>query len=124
MTEEVKPPLTGLFCDNPDTPEGKYLVKRRDGTVPKWPSFILAASDPVAEVALRAYAAEVRRLLADEPEKAARLGFIHGFPDSVDRRADTFAAYRAEHGESDPGKGKHRKDDAATIAEMRKGMAS
>lgn len=33
MSEIVKQPLTGLVRDNPKTPEGKYLVKRRDGTV-------------------------------------------------------------------------------------------
>lgn len=40
-----KKPLTGLFRDNPETPEGKYLVKRRDGTVVEWPSFVLGARD-------------------------------------------------------------------------------
>ena len=54
-----KKPLTGLFRDNPATPEGKYLVKRRDGTVVEWPSFVLGARDPHAAAALRAYADSV-----------------------------------------------------------------
>src|SRR4051812_49133556 len=97
---------------------------RRDGTVPPWPSFVCGAPDPVALVAVRAYAAEVRRLLAEEPELAAQLGFVEGFAESVDRRADTFIAYRKLHGESDPGMGRHRKDDPAVIALMRKGAGS
>jgi hypothetical protein len=119
-----KKPLTTLFCENPATPEGKYLVKRRDGSVPEWPHFVCAAPDPVAVVVLRAYAAEVRRLLAEEPEKALKLGFTWEFADSVDRRARQFDKYREEHGESDPGMGQHRKDDPVTIAEMRKGKSS
>jgi len=51
-----KPRIVGLVRDNPETSEGKYLVKRRDGSVPPWPSFVLGGSDPHAAVALRAYA--------------------------------------------------------------------
>lgn len=41
---EQKPKLKGLVRDNPETPEGKYLVKRRDGTVPPWPHFVLGGA--------------------------------------------------------------------------------
>ncbi len=34
----------------------KYLVQRRDGTVPDWPYLVLGASDPAAPAAIRAYA--------------------------------------------------------------------
>ena len=34
----------------------KYLVVRRDGSIPKWPAFVLGARDPCALFALRAYA--------------------------------------------------------------------
>lgn len=47
----------------------KYLVVRRDGTVPAWPWFVLGARDPAAPRALIAYAAEVERLGMD-PEYA------------------------------------------------------
>jgi len=50
-----KPILYGLVRDNPKTPEGKYLVKRRDGTVVEWPSFVLGARDPASAPALRAW---------------------------------------------------------------------
>ncbi len=124
MSEEIKKPLACLFRDNPETPEGKYLVLRRDRTTLCKPHFVLVATDPVAEVALRAYAAEVKRLLAEEPDKAAALGFIEGFAESVLGWADKWTAYRASHGQSDPGMGRHRKDDPETIAEMRKAMSA
>lgn len=125
MSEELKPALTGLFCDNPETPEGKYLVTRRDGTDVEWPSFILGARDPIAEVALRkGYAAEVKRLLEEEPEVAKQLCLSWAFYEGVLRRADFFAEIRAKAGTGDPGAGKHRKDDPETVARMRKCMGS
>lgn len=109
-----KQPLTGLFRDNPLTPEGKYLVKRRDGTVVEWPNFVLGARDPYASVALRAYAASI----ATDP--TCNMGFYQ----RLLRLADEFDAYRAAHGAGDPTMGPHRQDDPATIAEMRKGMSA
>lgn len=122
MTGKKK--MTGLFVDNPETPEGKYLVKRRDGTVPAWPSFVLGAADPIAEVALRAYAGEVSRLLYHDAAQAEALGLSWPFYEALMRRADQFKAWRMQHGQGDPGMGPHRVDDPATIAEMRKGQAS
>src|SRR5882672_12228005 len=98
-----KPILKGLFRDNPETPEGKYLVKRRDGSVPEWPSFVLGARDPIAAVALRAYA-----------EEARNRGLDPWFCLALFRLADKFDLYRAEHGDGDPGRGAHRVDDPAT----------
>ena len=40
--------------------EGKFLVVRRDGSVPHWPHFVLGARDPGAPTALRAYRAFLR----------------------------------------------------------------
>lgn len=112
--EEVKPTLTGLVRDNPATPEGKYLVCRRDGSVVEWPSFVLGARDPHAAYALRAYATSC----AVDPN------MDRGFIAAVFRLAAKYDRYRAEHGEGDPGKGIHRKDDPATIALMRKGHSA
>jgi len=108
-----KPPLTGLVRDNPSTPEGKYLVKRRDGTVPEWPSFVLGARDPYAAVALQAYA-----------HAAHAAGCNAEWVNALMRLADEFDAYRKAHGDGDPDKGVHRKDDPATVAEMRKGHSA
>lgn len=119
-----KKPLTGLFRDNPLTPEGKYLVLRRDRSVPPWPSFVLGGADPIAEVALRAYAAEVARLLSQEPEEAAKMGLTDEFMHALFLWANEFADYRRVHGKGDPGMGAHRTDDPATIAEMRKGLSA
>lgn len=112
MTEE-KPILAGLWRNNPDTPEGKYLVKRRDGTVVEWPNFVIGARDPAAPAALRAYAVA-----------AKRLGMSAGYTDDILRLADEFEAYRAAYGEGDPDRGKHRKDDPTTIAEMKSGRSA
>jgi hypothetical protein len=120
----AKKPLTGLFRDNPETPEGKYLVKRRDGTVVEWPNFVLGARDPIAEVALRAYAAEVYRIVTTEPGRAKRLGLTVEFANRLNVLAAQWADYRNIHGDGDPGMGRHRKDDPATIAEMRKGASA
>lgn len=101
---------TGLWRNNADTPEGKYLVKRRDGTVVEWPNFVIGAKDPAAPIALRAYA------LA-----AQRLGMNARYVRDVLRLADEFERYRKVIGEGDPDRGRHRQDDPATIAEMRAG---
>lgn len=29
--------MAGIWRNNPETREGKYLVQRRDGTIPDWP---------------------------------------------------------------------------------------
>jgi hypothetical protein len=108
-----KPIMQGLWRDDPATPEGKYLVKRRDGTVVEWPSFTLGARDPCAPAALRAYAAEARSV-----------GLEIGFANSVDRLADEFDEYRSSHGDGDPDRGRHREDDPATVAEMRTGKST
>lgn len=109
-----KPKLVGLVRDNPATPEGKYLVKRRDGTVVEWPSFVLGARDPHAAAALRAYADSI----ATDPD-------CHpSFPARLRRLADEFDRYRQARGEGDPCRGVHRKDDPATVAEMRSGHSA
>ncbi len=119
-----KKPMRGLFRDNEDTPEGKYLVKRRDGSVVEWPSFVLGARDPMAVVALRAYAKEVRRLIRDEPQQATELGLTRDFADAISNMADNWKDYRDKYGSGDPGMGRHRQDDPATIEEMRKGHSA
>lgn len=85
----------------------KYLVKRRDGTIPEWPNFVLGAKDPAAPAAIRAY--------ADEAEK---LGFGPQYVADLREMATEFEEYRKAMGTGDPDAPKHRKDDPSTVAEM------
>jgi len=112
MTTNEKPIVKGLWRDNPLTREGKYLVMRRDGTIPEWPHFTLGARDPVAPVALMAYAQEARKRGINEEMCRA-----------IEDLASQFVAYRALHGEGDPDRGKHREDLPAVIAMMRLGRS-
>ena len=87
---------------------GKYLVQRRDGTVPDWPYFVMGARDPYAPAALRAYA------------DAAALGGANGeYVRDLRILADEFDNFRVEEGEGDPDGKPHRKDDPATVARMK-----
>lgn len=88
--------------------EGKFLVVRRDGSVPHWPHFVMGARDPAAPAALRAYAAE-----------AERLGFEPEYIASIRELAEDFEGYRAAEGNGDPEAPPHRRDDSAVIAAMR-----
>lgn len=109
---QEKPTIYGLWRDDPATPEGKYLVKRRDGSVVEWPSFTLGARDPCAPSALRAYA-----------DQAHALGMNDGYVNAVRKLANEWDVYRATHGVGDPDKGRHREDDPATVVEMRLGRS-
>lgn len=89
--------------------EGKYLVVRRDGTIPWWPSFIMGGHDPATAAGLEGYAAEAERL-GYEPEYVA----------SVRELAAKFRALAAEkRGKVDPEAGPHRRDNPAVVAMMR-----
>lgn len=91
--------MAGLWRNRKDTPEGKYLVTRRDGTTPEWPWFVLGARDPAAPRALLAYAEaceslgmdpayvqEVRQMASDWEDAREHLGT--GMPDAPPDRQD------------------------------------
>jgi hypothetical protein len=134
--DEIKKPLTSLFRDNPATPEGKYLVKRRDGSTVEWPSFVLGARDPDGADTLRFYGllkllpTPLRDEMVREIQTSIKHWLVHPdgqnkpFVASVQKWARIWEQYREEHGDGDPLMGAHRKDDPATIAEMRKGMSA
>lgn len=88
----------------------KFLVMRRDGSVPEWPYFVIGARDPAAPAALTAYAHEAQRLGMD-PEYAKDLV----------RLADEFDRWREAAGEGDPDAPPHRVDDPEIIARWRTG---
>lgn len=74
---------------------------------------MLGARDPIAAVALTAYA-----------DEAERRGFNLGFIEGLRRWVWMFNTYRECYGEGDPGMGIHRTDDSATIAEMKRGYSA
>jgi hypothetical protein len=88
--------------------EGKFLVVRRDGSIPHWPHFVLGARDPFAAAALRYYSGI-----------AQDAGFDREYCESIRQLAFDFDAYRAEQGDGDPEAPPHRKDDPHVIAAMR-----
>jgi hypothetical protein len=88
----------------------KFLVVRRDGTVPDWPYLVIGARDPAAPAALRAYA-----------DEAERLGFDAEFAADVRGQAADFERYRAEHGDGDPDAPAHRPDDPETVSRFKAG---
>lgn len=103
--------MTGLYRHNPETWGGKYLVKRRDGSVPAWPNFVLGAKDPAAPAALMAYAA-----------KAEELGLDQRLADDVRNLSLQFQDYRSKFGQGDPDAGPSRPDDPATVTELLSGI--
>jgi len=114
MSDQEKPPR-GLwrYDERAGKPEGKYLLMRRDGTIPEWPFFPMGAKDPAAPAGLRAYA-----------DKAEELGFNEQYVADVRRLADEFDAYLAEHGPGDPDRGPHRRDNEEVVAMMRRAQSA
>lgn len=89
--------------------EGKFLVVRRDGSIPHWPHFVLGARDPAATAGLLAYA-----------EKARELGYDPAYCDSVVELATKdFPEYLAQEGAGDPEAAPHRRDVPEVLAAMR-----
>jgi hypothetical protein len=102
-----------IWAKTEELKEGKFLVVRRDGTVPHWPHFVLGARDPATPEALRAYARE-----------CVRLGLDKDFTDSVFELAHDFERYRFEQGQGDADAPPHRKDSSAVLTAMRGGDAT
>lgn len=105
--------MAGLFRNDEKTKEGKYLVKRRDGTIPDWPFFVIAASDPAAPTAINAYARKARNLGMDEQYVA-----------DLFRLANEFDEWRENNGNGDPDAPRHREDDPDTVSQMAKGKGA
>lgn len=86
----------------------KYLVQRRDGTVPEWPYFVLGAADPAASVGLRAYATAAE-MCGMDPQYVA----------DIRDMANDWVQWRVDHDSGDPPDAPcHRQDDPAIIALM------
>lgn len=88
----------------------KFLVVRRDGTVPDWPYLVMGARDPAVPTALRAYA-----------DAAEGLDMDAEYVNEVRRLAASFEEYRATYGQGDPDAPPHRPDDPDVISRIRAG---
>jgi hypothetical protein len=86
----------------------KFLVVRRDGTIPEWPHFVMGARDPWAPAAMRAYA-----------DAAEADGAEAEYVKSLREEAERFEEYRQKHGAGDPEAAPHRKDDPSVVQVMR-----
>lgn len=102
--------MARLWRNEPETREGKYLVIRRDGTIPEWEHFVLGSRDRASVAALRGYANE-----------AESLGYDPKYVDDIRALADEWEA-ALDDGKVLPGDAdapRHRTDDPDTIAKMR-----
>lgn len=98
-----------IWAKTKEFSEGKFLVVRRDGTVPHWPHFVLGARDAASQAALRAYA-----------DKAEELQYEPQFVASVRELAnEDFPLYLQRHGCGDPEAAPHREDHPDVIRAMR-----
>jgi hypothetical protein len=98
-----------IWAKTKEFSEGKFLVVRRDGTVPHWPHFVLGARDAAAQAGLRAYA-----------DKAEELGYEAEYVASVRELANVdFPEYLRRHGCGDPEARPHRTDHPDVIRAMR-----
>lgn len=102
--------MARLFSKDPSFEGGKYLVLRRDGTVPDWPYIVMGASDPAVPSAIRAYAHQARML-----------GMHTEYVQDMWDLANEFEQWHRTHPEGDPDAPRHRVDDPEVIARMKRG---
>ena len=88
----------------------KFVVLRRDGTVPDWPYLVMGGRDPYAPTGIRAYATAALAA-GEDPE----------YVEDLFRLASSFEEYREAHGPGDPAAGPHRPDSPGIIALFKAG---
>ncbi len=112
-----------IWAKTKEWAEGKFLVVRRDGSVPHWPHFVLGARDPAAPATLRAYAKSYKLhsggILEGAENPYGKTTFDEEYYLSILSLAVDFEDYRVKHGDSDPDAPPHRKDDPDVINAMR-----
>jgi hypothetical protein len=97
-----------IWAKTDEFKEGKFLVVRRDGSVPHWPHFVLGARDMASPIALRAYA-----------DAAEKMGYDPEYVASIRELAEDFVAYCTKEGTGDPEAAPHRTDNHDVIEAMR-----
>lgn len=100
--------------------EGKYLVVRRDGTVPDWEHFVLGGLDPSTPAALRAYAADAVSRGEDMSYCASVLELAFDIEFRQSRTKMLASALNTAAKAADPSAGPHRRDLPLVIAMMRR----
>lgn len=105
--------MARLWRNTDDTREGKYLVLRRDGTVPEAPYFVMMATDPAAPQALLSYA-----------RAAAQESMDPDYCQDIIQLAHDFEAWRERNGAGDPDAPRHREDAPWVIELMKQGHGS
>ncbi len=106
--------MGGLWRNQDGTRSGKYLVTRRDGTVPDFEWLVLGSRDLAAPAGLRGYAAE-----------AEKLGYDSEYVRDVRALADSWEqALKAGGPVGDPDAPRHRHDDPATVSRMPPGRSA
>jgi hypothetical protein len=96
--------VSGVWQIN-DERKNKYLVLRRDATMPEWPWLVLGAADPAVPHAIRALAT------------ASRVeGMDSEYVSDLFDLADKFDAWRQAHAAGDPDAGPHRVDHPAVVS--------
>ena len=100
--------MSRIWVKTKEAPEGKYLVVRRDGTIPDWGHFVISYTDPAAPVALNAYA-QAAEMLDMDPEYVASIRELAAELSELPRDP-----------KSDPDSGPHRKDNPAVVRLMRR----
>jgi hypothetical protein len=88
----------------------KYLVIRRDNTVPDWPYLVMSAADPAVPFALTAYAAE-----------AFRRGMDAEYVADIMNLAGSFEEWRQMHTTGDPDAPAHRPNDPEVVSRIKAG---
>lgn len=88
----------------------KFLVVRRDGSVPDWPYLVMGARDPYVPGAIRRYA-----------ELATEAGEDNDYVEDLYRLAESFEEYRRLHGAGDPASPAHREDDPTIVKMIKAG---
>lgn len=102
--------MARLFRNQDGFEGGKYLVQRRDGTVPDWPYFVIGAADPCASSALMAYA-----------WRAEQQGLDPQYVADIRELAREFDDYLNSHPQGDPDAPRHRQDDPEIVAKLKNG---
>lgn len=112
-----------IWAKTEEFKEGKFLVIRRDGSIPAWPHFVLGARDPAAPAALRAYAEAYRNQCCALADGADEGKFDREYYDSILELAGDFERYREAEGPGDADAPPHRKDERSVIKAMRRQMS-